>query len=432
MSGNYRRLVQLGEVLTHNVSRPPSADGITRRDFLRRTAGASLTLSSAAAFLSACAGDRSSVPQSAPGLARPDNPVTLPLHDDVPVIDDGLAPETDATLKIYNWGEYVWPRVVDEFAAKYDAKVEITSFVNMDEAIARLRSGEDGFDVFFHRIDVIGKLVAEKLLRPLNHNYIPNLEKNIWPVYHNPFYDQGARYSVPYTVYTTGIAWRVDKVSADISGMSNPYDIFWDERYAGKIHLIDDYREVISMVLLKNGITDLNTASTSTLRAAASELAGLQDIVGGLDTDAFKDLPQGESWIHQAWSGDMVAAQYYFPKGQDTSVTRYWFPPEGDGAVANDAIGIAAGGRNPVLAHHFLNYILNADVSLRNFSWNGYQPPLSALDPNVLVQRGFVPPQVRNTIVHRNDFNHGFMQLQLSPETDAKWHKTWEGFRTGV
>jgi hypothetical protein len=79
-----------------------------------------------------------------------------------------------------------------------------------------------------------------------------------------------------------------------------------------------------------------------------------------------------------------------------------------------------------------LNYILNADVSLRNFSWNGYQPPLSALDPNVLVQRGFVPPQVRNTIVHRNDFNHGFMQLQLSPETDAKWHKTWEGFRTGV
>jgi spermidine/putrescine transport system substrate-binding protein len=365
-------------------------------------------------------------------LARPNSPVALPLHDDVPMIDEGLEPEANATLKVYNWSEYLWPRVVADFAQKFGVKVEIDSFVNMDEAIARLRSGEDQFDVFFHRIDIIDKLVDAKLLRPLNHSYIPNLKKNIWPVYHNPFYDQGARYSVPYTVYTTGIAWRVDRAPVDIAGMSNPYEIFWDERYAGKVHLIDDYREVISMVLLKNGITDLNTSSTSALRTAAAELEDLNDIVGALDADAFSDLPKGESWIHQAWSGDMVAAQYYFPKGHDTSVTRYWFPVEGDGAVANDAIGVLAGGRNPVLAHHFLNYLLDFDVSVKNFSWNGYQPPLSDLEPDVLVSRGFVPPQVKNTIVRRNDFNHGFMQLQLSPETDAMWHKTWEGFRDDV
>jgi spermidine/putrescine transport system substrate-binding protein len=367
-----------------------------------------------------------------PALARPNSPVTLPLHDDVPMVGDGLEPETNATLKIYNWGEYIWPRVAADFGEKFGAKVEIESFVNMDEAISRLRSGEDQFDVFFHRIDILDKLVDAKLLRPLNHHYIPNLKKNVWPVYHNPFYDQGAQYSVPYTVYTTGIAWRVDRVPVDIAGMSNPYEIFWDDRYAGKIHLIDDYREVISMVLLKNGITDLNTTSTSALRTAATELEGLRDIIGGLDADAFSDLPQGDSWIHHAWSGDMVAAQYYFPKGHDTSVTRYWFPVEGDGAVANDAIGVVAGGRNPVLAHHFLNYLLDFDVSVKNFSWNGYQPPLSDLDPDVLVSRGFVPPQVKNTIVRRHDFNHGFMQLQLSPETDAMWHKTWEGFRDDV
>jgi spermidine/putrescine transport system substrate-binding protein len=367
-----------------------------------------------------------------PALARPNSPVTLPLHDDVPMIDDGLEPETNATLKVYNWGEYLWPRVAADFAEKFGAKVEIDSFVNMDEAISRLRSGEDQFDVFFHRIDIIDKLVEAKLLRPLNHNYIPNLEKNVWPVYHNPFYDQGAQYGVPYTVYTTGIAWRVDRVPVDIAGMSNPYEIFWDDSYAGKIHLIDDYREVISMVLLKNRITDLNTSSTSALRTAAAELEDLNDIVGALDANAFSDLPKGDSWIHQAWSGDMVAAQYYFPKGHDTSVTRYWFPVEGDGAVANDAIGVLAGGRNPVLAHHFLNYLLDFDVSVKNFSWNGYQPPLSDLEPDVLVSRGFVPPQVKNTIVRRNDFNHGFMQLQLSPETDAMWHKTWEGFRDDV
>jgi spermidine/putrescine transport system substrate-binding protein len=413
------------------ISRRPSRDGVSRRDFLRRSARASIAFTSAAAFLSACAADRSSLGAS-PGLARPDNPVTLPLHDDVPLIDDGLQPETNATLKIYNWSEYLWPRVVEEFAEKHGAKVEISNFVNMDEAISRLQSGDDEFDVFFHRIDVIGKLVEAKLLRPLNHSYIPNLEKNVWPVYHNPFYDQGARYGVPYTVYTTGIAWRVDQVPNDIAGMSNPYEIFWDESFAGKIHLIDDYREVVSMVLLKNGITDLNTTSTAALRTAASDLEGLRDIVGGLDADAFSDLPKGRSWIHQAWSGDMIAAQYYFPEGQDPSVTRYWFPSEGDGAVANDSIGVLSGGRNPVLAHHFLNYMLDFDVSVKNFSWNGYQPPMSRLDPTALVQSDFVPPQVKNTIVRRQDFNHGFMQLQLAPDTDAMWHKTWAGFREHV
>ena len=38
----------------------------------------------------------------------------------------------------------------------------------MDEAVAKLSSGEADFDVFFPTPDVIGKLAAGKLLQPLN------------------------------------------------------------------------------------------------------------------------------------------------------------------------------------------------------------------------------------------------------------------------
>ena len=34
-------------------------------------------------------------------------------------------------------------------------------------------------------------------------------------------------YTVPYTIYTTGIGWRADKVSEDIAKMDNPWSIFW-------------------------------------------------------------------------------------------------------------------------------------------------------------------------------------------------------------
>src|ERR687891_103552 len=107
-----------------------------RREFLRNTAVLSLSFSGAAAALSACSGSRTPVLKDALILARPDAPVTLPIDDDNPPVEDGLEPEPGATLKIYNWEEYLWPRIVDEFADKYEVAVEISTFSDIDEALA--------------------------------------------------------------------------------------------------------------------------------------------------------------------------------------------------------------------------------------------------------------------------------------------------------
>ena len=81
----------------------------------------------------------------------------------------------------------------------------------------------------------------------------------------NPFYDQQWRYTVPYTIYTTGIGWRADKVTEDISLRANPYDVFWDPIYNSTIAVLDDYREAITMVILRNGITDILTGDPKKL-----------------------------------------------------------------------------------------------------------------------------------------------------------------------
>jgi spermidine/putrescine transport system substrate-binding protein len=417
--------------LEHRIVHDFWLKSLDRREFLRNTAALSLSFSGVAAALSACSGSGGPVINDELIFARPNAPVTLPIDDDNPPLEDGLEAEVGATLKIYNWEEYLWPRIADEFAEKYDIALEISTFSDMDEALATLRSGAD-FDVFFHRTDVISKLVAEKLLQPLNHSYIPNFGANVWSVYHNPFYDLGARYGVPYTVYTTGIVWRADRVDEDIAALSNPYEIFWDERYKNRVHLLDDYRETISMALLKNGITDLNTDDEAALATVADDLASLATNVGGLDIDAYTDVPGGEAWIHQAWSGDAIASQYYFPKGEDPSVIRYWFPPDGRGAVANDCIGVVRRARNPALAHLFIDHLLDSDVATRNFGWNGYQPPQTRLAPSRLVADGYVPRELKNTITRRSSFNSGFMQLELSPEVDDRWHRVWNEFENRV
>ena len=119
-----------------------------------------------------------------------------------------MKPE-DGPLQLYNWAEYVNPAVIKSFE-KYGVEVELSTFSTIDEAVAKLASGAVGFDVFVPTQPYISLLVAGKILQPLNLSYVPNLRANVWPSLHNPWYDVGSRYTVPYTVYTTGIGWRND------------------------------------------------------------------------------------------------------------------------------------------------------------------------------------------------------------------------------
>ncbi len=157
---------------------------------------------------------------------------------------------------------YINQQVVDNFEKKYNCKVQITTFNTMTEALSKLQTGQIPFDVFFPTVDVLGQLVEAKLVQPLNHSYVPNISQ-AWSEFTNPFYDQGWQYTVPYTIYTTGIAWRNDHVSGSPTDMANPWAFPWQSQYKGRVAVLDDYREGLSLGLMKNGVFDLNTTSTA-------------------------------------------------------------------------------------------------------------------------------------------------------------------------
>src|SRR5690606_10035824 len=164
-------------------------------------------------------------------------------------------------LRIYNWADYINTPTLDKFAEEFGVEYELTTFYNLDEALRKLATGELKADVFFPTAAVLPKYVAGKLLQPLNLDYIPNLEANVWPFLADPYYDVGSRYSVPYAIYHTGIAWRVDQFEPDFDSMENPWDVFWDPQYKNKIGLYDDDRESLSVALYHNGVIDIDTAA---------------------------------------------------------------------------------------------------------------------------------------------------------------------------
>jgi spermidine/putrescine transport system substrate-binding protein len=410
---------------------------LSRRDFLRRVGGAAIATPTLAAILAAC-----SKPGETPSgegttasrvLAKPDNPVTLPLNGTPIAADTPI--ETGATLKVYNWDAYMYKKVLKDFEAKFDCTVEWTTFNNMEEGIQKITSGQVTPDVFFPTVDYVARLVEADLLQPLQHELIPNMEANVWQSFWDPgpWYDVGWQYSVPYTIYTTGVGYRRDRISDD-EAAGEGYDMLWNPEYTGAISYYDSYRDAIGMALLRNGGTNPDSSDPTEVAAAADSILEILNELNGRLTinGAYAKLPEGEFTVAQAWSGDMVGAKWYLPKGTDVDVLGYWYPEDHKGLIGNDTIVIPSTSASPRLAHEFLNFFLDADAGYTNFAdWNGYQPPFTSIDPGRLVDENVVPETLSAAVVTEDMFTQGYIQAELPPEVDQIWADEWARVQAG-
>lgn len=411
----------------------------TRRDFIQRAALLGIAVPALPSLLAACA-ERDGGEGAELALGTPANPVQQPLFEDNPAIESGL-PDEEGPLQLYNWADYINQDAVIAAQDALGVEIEITTFFNEEEAIQKLASGEVQFDVWFPTSQVVPKSVAGQLLQPLNLEYIPNLEQYVWPTLANPYYDQGSRYTVPYVLYSTGIAWRIDQVDgADIEGQANAWEVFWNEKYSGIAGLYDSYTDTMAMALFRNGIADPSQASEAEVAAAADSLIELTDLMNMRYTidGAYVQIPEGRMGLHLAWSGDIINSQYYFPEGSDPTVIRYAWPATIEGtsvnaAISSDTMAIPFGAQRPVLAHKFLNFMLEETNALLNFEWLGYQPPQKGIDADLLIADGWVPDFLAAGIVREEDFelDTAFVQGQLDIPTETLWATEWNRVKSG-
>lgn len=98
----------------------------------------------------------------------------------------------------------------------------------------------------------------------------------------------------------------------------------------------------------------------------------------------------------------------------------------------NDTITVLAGGGNPVLAHLFLNYMLDLPNAVENISWNGYMQPLNGVTPKLLVSEQILPPSLSSTVVLPSNFKTGLFELQLPVDADALWQQAWLVVGNGI
>jgi spermidine/putrescine transport system substrate-binding protein len=440
------------------VQHPKERRGLTRGQLLRGSAVMAVG-AGAAGFLAGCqntttpigvcedgtTGSGSRLVESKPvgpgglPLPRNDNSVTWAITDDNPMVAEGGRPE-GGTLQLYNYADYLWPGLVKRFQKQYDCKIAIATYNSADEAVAKLASGQVSFDVLVGLSgNHIVQLMAQQLLQPLNHVYLPNLARNVWAELQDPFYDRGSRYTVPYVVWSDGIGWRNDKLREDVAAMDVPWDIFWQAGpYRGKVGLLDDKRDALSMPMqrdaMRNDATvDVNTEDPELIAKAGRDLAELTDICNiKVTITDYQTLPEGKTWLHHSWSGDLIgAAIYYLPKGVKPEVLSYWAPERG-GVVQNDFLCITRASKKPALAHAFLDFMLDERNAYDNFvNQNGYIPPQKAIDAEALIGQGLIPKTLAGAVTRPDQFAVNQELLTLTVEGERLWDQAWSKFRAG-
>ncbi len=387
----------------------------SRRQFLASSARLGVLLGAGVPLLNACGGDG--------GSSRKKQ--TEPIAD-------GLPPEK-GPLRIINYADYVNPEVVANFEAKYGVKVEISTIDTDSEATAKLASGALKVDLHHSMVSTsIGNLIEGGLIQPLNRSYLTN-RGNVLNAFDDPPYDPGAVYSVPYTFYGTGLGYRADRIDpAEVEAQG--WDFLWNAtKFKGQVSVLDDEREAFTMAMLRKGITDINTVDPAIIDQALADVTELIDLLNvKVNIEGYKDIPEGTTSLAHIWSADLIGgAASYLPEGVTADVLGYWHPPTEQYVVNNDMMGVLANAENPVLAHLYIDYLLDNDVSELNFSWNGYLPALTKLDADYVINAGYVPENLRNCVPTNDDIAKGLRYEALGPDGDALYEAAWSKFTAG-
>ena len=254
-------------------------------------------------------------------------------------------------LNLFAWSEYVPQGVIDGFTRETGIKVNYETYASNEEMLAKLVSGAQRYDLIQPSEYTIEALVKENRLMKIDPAKVPNYA-NIAKQYKDLPHDPQNQYSIPWMVGTVGIVVNTDEVKDDIKGYK---DVF-QEKYRGRIVVLDDPREIVSWALATIG-KGPNDVTPENLEAIKPILAKWLPLVKVYDSDSPKTaLLNGDVDIGVVWSGE--AALLY----NEDKKFKYVLPSEGAHQFI-DSLAIPANAPNPEAAMMFMNYVLRPEVS---------------------------------------------------------------------
>lgn len=268
-----------------------------------------------------------------------------------------------ATLKFYNWGEYIGDDVISNFEKEYGVDV-ISEYYDSNEAMYTKLQAGDTYDVLVPSDYMIERLINEDMLQPIDKSVVTNLD-NLADGVKNLEYDPDNTYSVPYFWGNVGLVYNKNTVPQE-EIEAEGYNILKNEKYKGSIYIYDSERDAF-MVAFKALGYSMNTENEDEINEAYEWLKEVNATMepSYVTDEVIDSMTNGNKDIAVVYSGD---AAYILSQNEDMA---YYAPSEGTN-LWSDAMVIPKNAENPKLANEFINYILTYEPSYSNSSAVGY------------------------------------------------------------
>ena len=288
------------------------------------------------------------------------------------------------SLKVYNWGEYMDPQVLELFEKETGISVTYDEYETNESMYPIIAKGAADYDLICPSDYMIQKMSDEGLLEPINWSRIPNA-KNIDDQYFEfaRGYDENNTYSMPYLWGTVGILYNKKMVKGPIDS----WGVLWDTRYQDDILMQKSVRDAFGVALKYLGYS-LNTTDEAQLDEAKQKLLEQKHsgVVQAYVVDEVRDkMIAGEAAMGVIYSGEALTCM------EENEDLAYVIPKEGSN-LWMDNFAIVKGAKNKENAEKFLNFLCRPEIMKMNFEYITYSVPRSKA-------RELLPDEYKNSTI---------------------------------
>jgi putrescine transport system substrate-binding protein len=343
------------------------------------------------------------------------------------------ASNEEKVVNVYNWSDYIDPKMLEEFTRQTGIKVNYDVFDNNEVLQTKLLAGHTGYDVVVPSASFLELQIKAGVFQKLDKSLLPNwknLDENI--LKRVALHDPGNQYAVNHMWGTDAIGFNIKKAKeAAPDAPLNSWKVMFDPAWAAKfkgcgISILDAPDEVVGVVLAYLG-KDPNSENLADLKLAEETLMKIRPYVKTIDSSPYIDaLANGDLCLVLGWSGDILQARSRAAEAKQGVEIGMNVPTDGT-IIWFDMYAIPADAPHPKNAHAFINFMMDPKVAAANSNFvhyaNGNAASLALIDPAVRNDPGVYPP--------KETMDKLFPNLARSQEFTRELNRTWTRFKTG-
>ena len=282
----------------------------------------------------------------------------------------------NGTVRVYTFGDYLDPELVQAFEDETGIKVVLDTFDTNEEMYPVVSNRSVDYDVICCSDYMIEKLIGENVLYdfsdsvfgPLSdlENY-GNLDEKYLKVAEEC--DPGNKYAVPHTYGTLGIMYNTENIA---EGEIKSWNDLWNEKYSQQIVMPDSMRDTMAIALKAKGYS-VNSTNVDEIEEATQYLEEQKPLVYTYANDSARDLAIGSSAdLVVVWNGEVLYSQ------EENESLEFVIPEEGTEEFL-DLWAIPVYAENVENGRKWIDFMLKEESALANFDYLTYSIPNKAV-----------------------------------------------------